>query len=302
MVLSNPSQFLAADLQVRFRPQRQWVQGRGLFLIVAHFLSGIGAGAWLLAALGTGTVGLLAGWVLVGLGGLAHLLFLGRWTRFWRMIARADSSWISRGLLGITLFLLTGLVYLLLKLADQGSSPVGQVFLWLSWFSAAWVIVYKGFVWSSAKGIPLWNTPLLPVLYLVYGVRGGLAVLLLVALTQPAGGEVSTAEVLKLWLGVSSALLVVVYLVGIRGTGLTAARSVDALLSGVAAPAFLWGAVLLGLVVPIVLGAFALATGLALATPVGVVLLVIVSLTSLVGDLALIYAIARAGLYRPLPA
>ena len=32
-----------------FRPQRQWVEGQGLFLIVGHFLSSVGVGTWVLS-------------------------------------------------------------------------------------------------------------------------------------------------------------------------------------------------------------------------------------------------------------
>lgn len=294
--LMTPSFLLAADLKARYRPQREWVEGRGLFLIVAHFLSGAGAAAWLLAVPLNGPPGLVVGWVLVALSGLGHLAFLGKPARFWRMARRPHSSWISRGLLGLAVFLLSGAGFLGLAWLGQGGSALGQGLFWLSLLGAAWLLVYKGFVWASAKGIPLWNTPLVPILYLVYGLRGGLAALLLVALAQPRAGELAAMETLKLWLGLSSALLVLVYVVVMRGTGLTAAASVRALLRGQAAAVFYLGVVLLGLVWPIALGAYAL------ATPVSGVVLASVGLTSLLGDLALLYAVARAGLYRPLPA
>ncbi len=35
------------DLRSEYRPQREWVDGRGLLIVIAHFFSGIGAGAWL---------------------------------------------------------------------------------------------------------------------------------------------------------------------------------------------------------------------------------------------------------------
>jgi len=296
MAPANPGHFLPTDLQLRFRPQREWVEGRGLFLIAGHFLSGVGAGAWLLASLGGGLAGMMAGWALVAASGLAHLAFLGRWTRFARMVARPHSSWISRGLLGMTVLLLAGGAYLVLAFLGQAGWPAGRGLWWISLLAAAWVLVYKGFVWASAKGIPLWNTPLLPVLYLTYGLRGGLAALLLIVLAQAHAGELVVMETLKLWLGVSSAVLILFYLAVIRGTGVTAARSVQALLSGAAAPVFYAGVVLLGLVVPIALG------GYALLVPIGAPLLAVIGIASLLGDFALLYAVARAGLYRPLPA
>ena len=38
---------LIQDLRADFRPQREWGEGRGLFLVIGHFLVGVAAGAWL---------------------------------------------------------------------------------------------------------------------------------------------------------------------------------------------------------------------------------------------------------------
>ena len=40
------------------------------------------------------------------------------------------------------------------------------------------LIVYMGFVYTASKGIPFWNSPLHPVLYMAYALRGGIAALL----------------------------------------------------------------------------------------------------------------------------
>ena len=37
------------DLRVQLRPQREWGEGRGLFLVIGHFLNGIAGGAWLMS-------------------------------------------------------------------------------------------------------------------------------------------------------------------------------------------------------------------------------------------------------------
>ncbi len=68
------------DLRAEFRPQREWIDGRGLLIVIAHFFSGIGAGAWLWSTLYDFDVGRwLAFGCVVGLSGVAHLAFLGRW-------------------------------------------------------------------------------------------------------------------------------------------------------------------------------------------------------------------------------
>jgi len=40
------------------------------------------------------------------------------------------------------------------------------------------LVVYMGFVYSASKGIPFWNSPLHPLLYMTYALRGGSAALL----------------------------------------------------------------------------------------------------------------------------
>jgi hypothetical protein len=112
MAHTEPFQIRIGDLRERFRPQREWAEGRGLLLIVAHFLTGSGAGAWLVAVLLGLTTGLMMGFALVAVGAFFHLLFLGRPERFWRMMKGFATSWISRGIIGVTLFLASAAFYL----------------------------------------------------------------------------------------------------------------------------------------------------------------------------------------------
>ncbi len=291
----EPFQIRITDLRERFRPQREWAEGRGLLLITAHFLTGSGAGAWLVAVpLGLGA-GLPIGFALVLLGALFHLLFLGHPERFWRMITSVGTSWVSRGIIGVTLFLTTGAIYLLFAMLEQERTPLGRVIFLLSVLGALWVVVYKGFVWASSKGIPLWNTPLIPVLYIAYALRGGTAVLMLLAAMSTGNAPLGLLEPVKLWLAVSTAVLVLIYIDVMRGSGMTALRSVNLMLFGRVALPFYFGAVALGLIIPIAIGGFAYFDGLSSAS------LMLIALLSLLGDFSIIYCIAKAGLYRPLP-
>ncbi|MBI2535120.1 MAG: polysulfide reductase NrfD [Deltaproteobacteria bacterium] len=291
----EPFQIRIGDLRERFRPQREWAEGRGLLLIAAHFLTGSGAGAWLVAVLLGLRPGLMMGFSLVAVGAFFHLLFLGRPERFWRMMSSFGTSWISRGIVGVTLFLASAAVYLSLTLLGLGETVLAGAMLFLSVLGALWVVVYKGFVWASSKGIPLWNTPLVPVLYIAYALRGGTAVLMLLAAAGAAQEPLGSLEPIKLWLAVSTAVLVLIYIDVMRGSGMTALRSVNLMLFGRVALPFYFGALALGLIVPIGIGGFAYFGDLSAAW------LALVGCLSLVGDLSIIYCIAKAGLYRPLP-
>lgn len=296
MARTEPFQVRIADLRERYRPQREWAEGRGILLILAHFFTGAGAGAWLFAVPLGSDSGLVIGLFLAALGAVGHLLFLGRPERFWRMATRMGSSWISRGLVGLSLFLVTAFIYLVLLFLAEHKTTLGAILLTLSVLGALWTIIYKGFVWASSKGIPLWNTPLVPALYIAYALRGGAAVLILVAALGTQPGALEPLEPIKLWLAVSTAVLVLIYLGVMRGSGMTELRSLNLLLFGKIALPFYVGAVLLGLIVPIGIGGFAYFDNV----PSG--LLALAGLLSLLGDLSIIYCIARAGLYRPLPA
>ena len=68
---------LYSDLEAVYRPQRVWAEGRAVALVAAHFLSGAGAGAWLLGLLLDLRLVLALGLAAVILGGIVHLGFLG---------------------------------------------------------------------------------------------------------------------------------------------------------------------------------------------------------------------------------
>lgn len=283
-------QLLRHDLAQVYRPQREWIEGRGLLLVVAHFFSGIGAGAWLLSALFDVRVGLWLGLLSVGVcSGLAHLAFLGRPERFWRIVRRPHASWISRGLWSIALFLASGAAYLLLAAPGTGRA----LLLALSVAGAVGVLLYEGFVYAASVAIPFWRTPLLPLLYIAYGLRGGAALLLVAGSLGGGAFDLEAMEAIKLWVVVSTGVLVALLLISARSRGGAAAHSMRRLVFGPIAPAFYGGALLLGIVIPIVLGAaHALGAG-------GLAVLAVIGIASLCGDFYVKYCVVKAGVYVP---
>src|SRR3990170_2680314 len=91
---------LLQDLRADLRPQRAWGEGRGIFMVLGHFVVGIAAGAWLFSL------------YYESRAGLAHLVNLARPKRFWRMVTQLGTSWISRGFLGLSFFLAGAFLYL----------------------------------------------------------------------------------------------------------------------------------------------------------------------------------------------
>ena len=246
------------DLSLTYRPQREWIEGRGLLLVIAHFFSAAGAGAWIFAALFDVRAGQIVALVAIAiLSGWTHVFFLGRWNRFWRMARRPHRSWISRGLWSMGIYM-TGAVGFLLR-SDEGT--VGDVLLVVSVAGAALILLYEGFVYSASVGIPFWRTVMLPVLSVAYGLRGGAAVLLILAALGEETFDIDAVEVVKLWVVLSTAVLVAVFLAAAGRAGGAAQESMRQLVSGRIAPVFYGGTIAVGTVVPLVLGAASLIGG-----------------------------------------
>ncbi len=291
---------LLADVGAIFRPQREWAEGSGLYLIAGHFLSGVGAGTWLFSLLFDVLPGLVLAIVAVGLGGLAHLKFLGRPARFWRMV-RGRHSWIARGFIGMNLFMVGAVLAVLPRLLPgtpwSADDAAGRFFLGLSLVGMAVLMVYKGNVYAASRGVPFWNSPVLPVLYIAYALRGGVALLLVMFPFLARRMSVDVVALIELWTAVSAALMVVFYLAVIRSAHVAARRSVTELVAGRVSRPFYAGAVGAGLIVPIAVGL------VGLVVPLSPAVLALVGALSLVGDFFAKLTIAKAGIYVPvLPA
>ncbi len=288
---------LIQDLKADFRPQREWIERQGLYLIVGHFLSGVAAGAWLFSLIFNFPAGLVVSFVLAAISGFAHLAFLGRPERFWRM-AHPKTSWIGRGFVGLALFLIGGLLYLppfvlpdTFWASDSLPAKIGYA---LALVGMIILLLYKGFVYASSKGVPFWSSPILPALYVAYGLRGGVASLLLIALFRGARPDGWDLGLLELWIGISAAVMILFYLAVMSGSNPVARKSVKELLGGRAALAFYGGTLFIGLLVPIAIGLLGLTTSLSLGA------VAVIGVASVIGDFFVKYTIAKAGVYIPL--
>lgn len=287
------------DLRMDLRPQRDWGEGKGLFLVIGHFVVGIAAGAWFFSLLFEQTAGLAAALVLAAIGGIAHLGFLGRPGRFWRMVRRVRTSWVSRGFVGLSLFLLGAPLYLVPiylpgVLWNEGSSLATAGYV-AALVGMIVLMGYMGFVYTASKAIPFWNSPLHPVLYVAYALRGGVAVLFVTAWLVGSDRDFPTA-LLPLWGGITAAviLLFALEIHGALTSGNEAARrSVYDLLAGRVAGYFYGGTLALGLLVP----AYLMFTGMSVALSTG--LMALLGITSGLGDFFMKYSTIRAGVLIP---
>jgi formate-dependent nitrite reductase membrane component NrfD len=291
---------LIGDLRRDFRPQREWGEGRGVFLVVGHFLVGVAAGAWLFGLIFEYLPGLVAAFFLAGAGGVAHLAFLGRPERFWRMARQVKTAWVARGFWGLALFLSGAALYLPPLLVAAWPWSAASLIAWIGWLLAAVGMVvligYMGFVYTASKGIPFWGSALHPVLYMAYALRGGAAALLVAMAVLGAPSAEALARLTTIWIAVT-AVVIVLFALEIQGAlaggNAAARRSVQEMLAGRVAVYFYGGTLLLGLLIPLVLVSGRLA-------PLSVAVLAVVGLLSALGDFFMKYTTIRAGIYLPL--
>jgi sulfite dehydrogenase (quinone) subunit SoeC len=291
MIQTRPYEFM-----VSYTPQTQWIEKGGVKLWLAFFFIELGAGMFFIASLFDHLLAMSIGWLLCAvLGGGLHLLYLGKPLRFWRMALSSGwkTSWISRGIIFVSLFLTLGLVHMVLL----GSATRFTALVVAADIFAFLTVIYGGFAMNYVNGIALWNTALLPILYVISGLWGGAEVTLGIAL---GSGEVLVGKAIEEWIRIlliGYLLLIPVYLMSVRYASLAGQAAVRQMVSSTWSPLFWIAAVILGMAIPLTAVIISFLTGLEAGSTA---LLYGAILSGLIGDLAMRYLILRCGLYGPL--
>ena len=274
-------------------PQEDWIEGGGKSIWLALFFTETGAGLFFVSLFFKNTAGMILGWILcLLLGGGFFLVHMGHPLRAFRAVLRPQSSWISRGVIFINSFGILGLIYIIMTIMAPG-----REYMVLKVIMAALCIlvaIYAGMLMSFVRAIPLWNTGLLPMSYVVSGLWSGAEILLAIHLLSGA-----PVEQIELWIRIllpSFALILILYLISVNTSSKIGKDSVKRIVAGDLALLFFVGAVFIGLIFPIFMVLYSLSVGIA---EVPVVLLLMAIVCGLVGDLTVRYCILKGGLYSP---
>jgi formate-dependent nitrite reductase membrane component NrfD len=279
---------------INYTRQTEWIDRRGIFLWIAFYAGGLGGGLYLVSLYFNSLWGMFISWLIIAvIKGGAHLIYLGKPLRFWRIILRPNSSWLARGIIFVFTFIIFTAIQLILSYWLTGSAAE-IVFKSLAGIAALAVTVYTGFVLNTVKAVPFWNSTLLPLLFVLCGIMGGFGLSVIIALN---GGNValSAAETGSRWLLIINALLIVIYLWTAANRETTGRKSVMEQMRGNLAPIFWIGIVALGIVIPL-----AIAFSSYIAGEASPALLVTGVVCEVIGGLALRYCVLKAGAYKPL--
>jgi sulfite dehydrogenase (quinone) subunit SoeC len=284
------------EWMVNYTRQTEWIDRRGLFLWIAFYTGGLGGGLYLVSLYFNSMWGMLIGWAIVSfIKGVTHFVFLGKPQRFWRIMMHPQTSWLARGFLFVVSFAGLGFIQLIISWQWPGN-PAEIVFKVLAGIMAFCVAIYTGFVLKAVKGVPFWNSWLLPVLFIMCGVLGGFGLSVAISLS---GGDIvlSRAETGSRILLAVNILLIIVYLLLAAKREAVGKQTVFEQIRGQNAPVFWIGIVVLGLVIPVAVSLIALATG-----EVNSIMLIFGVVCEIIGGLSLRYVVLKGGAYKPLVA
>lgn len=266
------------------RPQEEW----RAIIAIDLYLAGMGAGSFIIGSLihwlgvalnppfvpsmdifgyrlDLTRIPIFWGPIMVSIGAFFLILDLGIKRRFMYACLNPRTSWMARGFLILSAFIAFGFIVLAKSLLPFEGPGAGSV-LWhipevIAVVLAFGTAIYTGILLKATKSIPLWNTHLLPVLFLVSALSTGAVAIILSALGT--GLLTHDAGALKSLIGGKQILVVIegvvlcLYLYRSYRASVQGRDSVRLLLFGEKMLIFWGGIVMLGFVFPIILESIA---------------------------------------------
>jgi len=286
------------EWMTKYTRETEWIEKQGIFLWLA-LVCGLGGGLYLASLFFDSLWGMFIGWLIlvVGKGGF-HVLFLGKPTRFLQVFLNPQTirtSWLTRGLFFLSIFAVFGAVQMALNYwtsltgVELAFKVLAGIFAFLSMF-------YPGFLLNVVRGIPFWNNGLLPILYVLCSLEGGVAIGVAMGAYFNVGINAGALEVVARIMLSSFAFMLLVYLWSARYGSSASKGSVIELTRGSASFSipFWVGLVFLGVIIPLVLAWTPMSAELQHS------MIILASVCSLISGLSLRYSLLKAGFYKPL--
>ena len=282
------------EKMVKMTPQTEWIERKGILLWLAFFLIELGAGLYIMSIILESNWGMFIGWlVCLVLGGGCHFIYLGKPLRVYRGFLRPQTSWISRGLIFISIFAVIGVAHLAVIHWAPNTNPVA--FEVIMCIISLLVVVYGGLAMAYVRGLALWNTAMIPILYTAASLWGGAGIVLGIMLVRNEGIEDAEVWIRALLIGFM--VIILLYLWATRYTSAAASESVRRFTRGDLILPFYLGVVIIGMVIPAVVVGYSFSEGVD-STPTG--LFVAAIACEFIGDLTMRYCILKGGLYSSL--
>lgn len=287
-LVSDPYTLQGDDFCLDFRRQEFW----GWKIAFAFFFGDVGAGFFLFSSFYNFYPGMILGWIMATFFKPAALfMHLGQPLRFWRAAMHPGSSWITRGFSLTVGFSFFGLLHML-----NYSNIFGTVFsnfiYGLTIITALGTIIYLGFVLSYSPAIKLWNSGLMPIICLNYGLLGGVTLLILFgyhAFLIDNPQTLHMLKVLELGLVLYGIILILSFLHGAVYSGKSGKISVKLLFTEYKIW-FVIGVIGIGLILTAIL---------MYSGSLSIAVLLTIAIAELIGDIGFKITLFKTGTYEP---
>jgi formate-dependent nitrite reductase membrane component NrfD len=276
--------------------QKDWHWEIAIYL----FLGGVGAGAYVTGAvsgfLGWAEMarwGILVSFPALAVGSIFLVAHLGNPIRAYLATSKAGTSWISRGVIFISLFMLVSIIHIIGILWVGLSGAIVTLLSIIGIIVALGTMVYTGALLSASKGIPFWRSGIMPVLFMFSALATGLAVT--VVFVYLFGSTPFLAGIAHVVALIAAALLLgeAVVILFFLHAAYRLPESRDSAVTVMKKGSFIVGDVLLGLLVPL---ALMLYVGFGDAGDNTGILMVIAGILALIGGLLLRYMVLSVGM------
>ena len=294
--MQTPRQWMTThEWMVQGNKQTEWIDNRGIFLWLAFYAGGLGGGLYLVSLFFDNLIGMLVGWFIVAvLKGTFHFVYLGKPARFWRLMMRPQSSWLSRGLWFVLGFAGLGLIQILLSAFSPEQTALILGLKIVAGILALCVATYTGFVLNNVKGVPFWELPILPLLFVACGILGGFGLTVAIGIFSKTI-NMDAAEMGSRIMLIVNVFLIVLYLLLASRKETVGKQSVLYQLRGSISPVFWIFVVILGIFVPAIIALESLFAGQATS-----IVLIVGVVCEMIGGAMLRYCVLKSGMYNPL--
>jgi formate-dependent nitrite reductase membrane component NrfD len=283
------------DWMIKGNRQTEWIEQRGILLWLAFYTGGLGGGLYLVSLFFNNLWGMLIGlFIVAGIKGTCHFLYLGKPTRFWRLIMHPQTSWLSRGLFFVIGFSIFASIQIIFSYFWPDETMVIMILKILAGIMAFCVATYTGFVLNNVKGVPFWGSVILPLLFVACGILGGFGLTVAIAIFSP-GVNLAAAEMGSRIMLIVNVFLIVLYLFVASKKETVGKQSVLYQIRGNISPVFWIFVVAMGIVIPAVIAVYSLFAEE--ATPF---ILILGTICEITGGMMLRYCVLKSGMYNPL--
>ena len=166
------------EWMVKYTPQTEWIERRGILVWIAEVFTSLGAGLFLVSLYFNSLPGMLIGFLIIALLKIPfHVAYFGKPLRFWRTVPPFSNawrtSWFTRGITFTILFTSFAFIQLVIQFALSNGLLLGTgwevtlvTFKVLAGITAFLVGIYSGFIMSYCRSVPFWNSALLPFVFI----------------------------------------------------------------------------------------------------------------------------------------